>query len=455
MAGDLVDTVYGFMPAWLACSPLGELCVPDEGVQTGPFGSQLHARDYVDHGTPIITVQHLGENRIVHQEVPCVSDEDRRRLARFELLSGDIVFSRVGSVDRRALVRRDEEGWLFSGRCLRVRPDPRKIDPAFLSWFFGYSGFQAHIRRIAVGATMPSLNTRILREVPIFYPPELLEQQAIAHILAALDDKIALNRRLSETLEETARALFKSWFVDYDPVRAKAAGRQPAGLAPEVAALFPDALEDSALGPIPKGWRVCQIADLSAHLRESVNPGQSPDELFSHFSLPAFDGGATPAREQGSSIKSGKFSVPPGAVLVSRLNPRIERVWLVDVAPGERAVCSTEFMVLVPRAPVERSYLYCLARSVSFTRRLLATATGTSGSHQRAPVAAVMSMRICRPPDDTLGAFATSCSGLLSRALRSRREQGTLAELRDALLPRLISGALRVPDAERIVARAV
>jgi type I restriction enzyme S subunit len=108
---------------------------------TGPFGSQLHQRDYLTIGTPIITVEHLGDNRIFHQDLPRISDYDKNRLSRYIMHKGDIIFSRVGSVDRRSIVRDEEEGWLFSGRCLRVRPDPNKINPEYLSWFFGYEMF--------------------------------------------------------------------------------------------------------------------------------------------------------------------------------------------------------------------------------------------------------------------------------------------------------------------------
>ena len=124
-------------------------------------------KDYVSVGTPIITVEHLGDNRILYEDVPHVSDHDRERLSKYILHDGDIVFSRVGSVDRRALVKGAESGWLFSGRCLRVRPDPNKIDSDYLSYFFGLPSFKEHIRAIAVGATMPSLNTQILSDIVI------------------------------------------------------------------------------------------------------------------------------------------------------------------------------------------------------------------------------------------------------------------------------------------------
>ncbi|MBU4009998.1 MAG: restriction endonuclease subunit S, partial [Proteobacteria bacterium] len=270
-------TVYGLMSARFESSPLVDLCIADGGVQTGPFGSQLHASDYVDYGTPIITVEHLGDNRIIHNNLPRVTDEDKDRLSRYTLVTGDIVFSRVGSVDRRAVVHPEEDGWLFSGRCLRIRPDKNKIDPGFLSWFFGFPGFQEHIRQIAVGATMPSLNTKILGDVPIYYPSSPTEQQAIACILGALDDKIELNRQMNRTQEETARAIFKSWFVDFDPVRAKTDGQQPPGLKPEIAALFPDTFEDSELGEIPAGWRVRPIGDVVQVLGGGTPSTKEPD----------------------------------------------------------------------------------------------------------------------------------------------------------------------------------
>ena len=229
------ETVYGRFSSDFVEDCLMDLCDEIDGVQTGPFGSQLHKRDYVSSGTPIITVEHLGENRIQHSDLPRVSTHDRERLSKYSLQKGDIVFSRVGSVDRRALVRESENGWLFSGRCLRIRTDPNKIDSTYLSYFFGLPSFKEHVRAIAVGATMPSLNTKILSDIVIPHPCDLNEQRAIAHILGTLDDKIELNRRMNETLEEMARALFKSWFVDFDPVRAKMEGwgyRAAAGCCP-------------------------------------------------------------------------------------------------------------------------------------------------------------------------------------------------------------------------------
>lgn len=159
-------------------------------VKTGPFGSALHERDYVEEGTPIITVEHLSEFGILHQNLPLVSDSDKSRLKSYWLRHGDIVFSRVGSVDRNSLVRDAEEGWLFSGRLLRVRTFTSSAYSPYLSYHFSSESFKQRVRSVAVGQTMASLNTQILKAVTIVFPP-LPEQCAIAAVLTDVDELIA------------------------------------------------------------------------------------------------------------------------------------------------------------------------------------------------------------------------------------------------------------------------
>lgn len=182
-------------------------------VQTGPFGSQLHMADYVFDGTPIITVEHFGENRVIHKNLPLVSKDDRQRLIKYTLQEGDVVFSRVGSVDRRVYVTEKENGWMFSGRCLRVRCNPEIVNGKFLSYYFGQESFKEYIRMVAVGATMPSINTQILSEANVIIPP-LPAQEGIAEVLSSLDDKIDLLHRNNKTLEQLAETLFRQWFVE-------------------------------------------------------------------------------------------------------------------------------------------------------------------------------------------------------------------------------------------------
>jgi type I restriction enzyme S subunit len=295
------------------------------------------------------------------------------------------------------------------------------------------------------------LNSDELKALDVQLPPEP-EQRAIAHILGTLDDKIELNRRMSETLEAMARALFKSWFVDFDPVRAKAEGRDT-DLPKNLADLFPSRLVESELGEIPEGWAVRTFGDFVELLRDQENPLDSPSVAFRHHSIPAFDEGQWPKDELGMNIKSLKFRVPADVVLLSKLNPEIDRTWLVDVQPRDRAVCSTEFLVLRPRQPVGRAFAYCLTRSRIFRRELEGMVTGTSRSHQRAQASAILNLQALRPTEDIIRVFDRVAESLLARSIECRRETRSLVTLRDTLLPRLVSGQLRIDDAEGFLRR--
>ena len=184
----------GFHGEW-EVKRLGEIA----DVKTGPFGSSLHESDYVRDGTPIITVEHLGEFGVTHFNLPLVSDSDRHRLRAYSLEIGDIVFSRVGSVDRNALISPGEEGWLFSGRLLRVRTDRKKAFAPFLSYQFHGEAFKGLVRNVAVGQTMACLNTQILKGIAVVLP-SLPEQTAIAEVLSDMDAELAaLEQRRDKT----------------------------------------------------------------------------------------------------------------------------------------------------------------------------------------------------------------------------------------------------------------
>ena len=183
-------------------------------VQTGPFGSQLHSEDYVEEGTPIVTVEHLGNRRFTIQNLPFVSNEDRERLSKYSLREGDIVFSRVGAVDRCSYVTSDENGWLFSGRCLRVRCH-HECDALYLYYYFCSDSVKEYVRSKAVGATMLSLNTDLMLEIPIQFP-QIKLQKEIAKTLSFLDSKIELNRQINDNLEAMAKQLYDYWFVQFD-----------------------------------------------------------------------------------------------------------------------------------------------------------------------------------------------------------------------------------------------
>ena len=177
---------------------------------------------------------------------------------------------------------------------------------------------------------------------------------------------------------------------------------------------------------------------------DKVNTSMSPREIFHHFSLPAFDKTCGPILEEGKLIKSIKTLVEPGVVLLSRLNPDIERVCLVDVAEGDKAVASTEFIVMEPRLRSSRYYIYCLARSTPFRQRFVSLVTGTSKESSEGAARGALALDTVCPPSDVVAAFDRLVSGVLDRAMMCRQQTRVLASIRDALLPRLVSGQVRV-----------
>lgn len=326
--------------------------------------------------------------------------------------------------------------------------DFRGNDPRFVYYFF--LSLAEELKAMDVGSANPALNRNHVHPLQITWPP-LDKQRTIARVLGALDDKIELNRRMNRTLEELAAALFRSWFVDFDPVVAKAAGRKPAHLRPDLAALFPATFQDSPLGPIPHGWRAGKVDELASLTRGGINPGAFPLETFDHYSIPAFDEGRFPTPELGGSIKSNKFPVPAGCVMVSKLNPDTPRIWMPDVTGERRAICSTEFLVTTPKPPVTREFLFSLYSSEAFTSSFATLVTGTSNSHQRVKPDGLLTTETVIPDEPLVAAFTKVAQPWLVQVAHNERESRTLSALRDTLLPKLLSGELRVKAAEKLV----
>lgn len=182
-------------------------------LQTGPLSAALHASAYTAVGTPVVAVLNIGENRLTHDRLSRVNAETVQRLDRYRLQENDIVLGRKGAVDRRAWIRSNESGWLQGSDCLRLRLDEDTVSPQFVSYVLGLPAYRNWMLQRAPGASLPFLDQKILRLIPLPLPP-LAEQRAIAAILGALDDKIELNRCMNRTLEDMAQALFKQRFVD-------------------------------------------------------------------------------------------------------------------------------------------------------------------------------------------------------------------------------------------------
>jgi type I restriction enzyme S subunit len=306
----------------------------------------------------------------------------------------------------------------------------------------------SHIYGFRDGSVAERLNLPTIRALPVVLPP-LSEQRAIANILGTLDDKIELNRRLSETMEAMAQALFKSWFVDFDPARAKAEGRDP-GVSKHIADLFPARLVDSERGETPEGWQVVPLPRVI-----NVNP---PRSLRKGAVAPYLDMAGMPTRSHvpdevsARAFGSGMRFVN-GDTLVARITPCLEngKTAFVDfLDEGQVGWGSTEYIVLRPQPPLPAEFGYCLARSNEFREFAIQSMTGSSG-RQRVPAESLDHFTLAVAPKQVSVEFGRCVKALFTRSSAAAAESRTLATLRDTLLPKLISGKLRVRDADKFV----
>lgn len=291
----------------------------------------------------------------------------------------------------------------------------------------------------------PYLSLRDQMSLLISLPP-IPDQRAIATTLGALDDKIELNRKMNETLEAMARALFRDWFVDFGPTRAKMEGH-PAYLSEDLWSLFPDSVDEDGK---PEGWGRFKLEQIADYHTKTLTPAKMANMEVEHFSLPAFDKGRIPAIDHGATIKSNKTLVPPQSVLLSKLNPEIPRVWTPEAPRALQQVSSTEFLAFTAKEGAGRSLLYCLFSDRTFRDMLEGMVTGTSKSHQRISPPSLLGQEVIAGTPTVFGAFEMLAELLLERVRANRAESRTLAQTRDLLLPRLMSGEVMVRAAETL-----
>jgi type I restriction enzyme, S subunit len=355
-----------------------------------------------------------------------VTEETYKRWTRRQVPKrGDIVLTREAPLGEVGMIRTDESVFLGQ-RLVSYRADPQKLDSRFLLYSFQEQHLQAQIKALGSGATVEHMRVPDAKKLTLVLPP-LDVQQQIGSILSAYDDLIENNTRRIAILEEMARALYQEWFVHF---RFPGHERVP--------------LVDSPVGPIPDGWEVVPLGEIARVEGESFNPGQSPSEVFAHFSFPAFDADQMPVLEQGSEILSNKLSFKVPCVLLAKLNPRIPRIWPVVAAPDAKPICSTEFLPLVAGEPFSAALLAAFCSTSEFIGRLRSLALGTSTSHQRvkprdlqAMPAVVASQGLLARADQLIGpAYA------LAENLRHKTQN--LRTTRDLLLPKLISGEIDV-----------
>lgn len=393
---------------------LGALVESGTGfIQTGPFGSQLHARDYVEDGIPVVMPQQLGDNEIRTSDIARVGKQDRDRLIRHVMREGDIVFSRRGDVTRRAYITRRESGWLCGTGCLLLRLNHHACDNRYLVRFLGLQTARTHLMQNAIGATMPNLNQRILSSVPVVLPPRD-RQERIVDVISAYDDLIENNRRRIRLLEQAARMLYEEWFV-----RLR----------------FPGHDGMTINNGVPEEWETKPLSALCDDVRESVAPKTSPPDT-AYIGLEHMPRRSITLNEWASSdgVESAKLAFREGDVLFGKIRPYFHKVGftLID------GIASSDAIVI---RPTDRYYEYVLLLLSSDGFVSLASKTVREGSKMpRADWHFLSESDVLVPDPPVLNAFRQIIRPVLdqlrNRALDSRR----LAAARDLLLPRLMNG---------------
>ena len=376
-----------------------------------------------------------------------LSDEDYAKWTRRVVPSSDdVVFSyetRIGDV---AIIPEGLKCCL-GRRMALLRPDQTRLLPKYLLYYFLSDEFQDFLRtRTIHGSTVERLPLTDFPSYPVRIPP-IQVQRSISETLQSLDDRITLLRETNTTLEAIAQALFKSWFVDFDPVRAKMEGRAPEGMDEATAALFPDSFEETELGVVPRGWRALPLAEAM-----EINPTRKlkKGELAPYLDMASVGtqghvADATVPREMGSGSKFVN-----GDTLLARITPCLEngKTAFVDFLPERKTGWgSTEFVVLRPRTPLPDYFAYLLCRHGAFREFAIQSMSGTSG-RQRIQNDVLGRYPVAVPTIEIAEIFGETVSALQQRIAANHASSQTLASLRDTLLPRLISGQIRLPETQ-------
>jgi type I restriction enzyme S subunit len=417
----------------LRVSTLGDICDETGGlIQTGPFGSQLHQSDYSEDGIPVVMPKDIVEGRVSVETVARVHPSHAERLSRHKLKVGDIIYGRRGDIGRQALIRADQAGWMCGTGCLRISLGAQLLDPLFLHYYLRQDEVVRWITNQAVGATMPNLNTQILRSVPVRFPL-LPIQRRIAAILSAYDDLIENSQRRIKILEEMARRHYREWFVHF-----RFPGHEDCIFV------------DSPLGEIPEGWEVKRLDEVCRSIQdgdwiETKDQGGEDYRLLQISNIGV-----------GEFIETGKFryvtqetfsrlrcnEIVPGDLLVARMPTPIGRGWLATKMPWRMitavdvAIIRAEPLMLHPlflvRAWNEDSNLMRIAAQASGTTRLRIT---------RRELAA---MEFVVPPLSVQHQFSETARSTSAMIEALQGQIQNLHRTRDLLLPRLLSGQIDV-----------
>ncbi|MCF8084288.1 MAG: restriction endonuclease subunit S [Deltaproteobacteria bacterium] len=397
---------------------------------------------------PFITIPDMGTSVYISETARTLSQAGAEVMRSCQLPKGSIMMSCIATIGKCGITTKDS----FTNQQINsVICDHNKVHPLYLYYVFTQLGFELDAAG-GGGSVYTNVSKSRFSDISVIILP-LPEQRAIAHILGSLDDKIELNRRMNKALEATARAIFKSWFVDFVPVRVKAEGGDP-GLPDDIAGIFPDRFEDSEMGEIPRGWRVGVVSDLGNVICGKTPPTKDPEnygEDIPFITIPDMHGKVFVTQTgkylstKGANTQRNKY-LPAKTICVSC----IATPGLV-VMTTERSQTNQQINSVIPKNKKSSYYCYQVLNRLGDQIR----AGGSGGSVLLNLNKTLFSnTKVLIPDSETIESYQQIVEPFFEKLLQNQRESVFLSSLRDTLLPKLISGELRIPDAEKFVEEA-
>ena len=419
-------------------------------IAIGPFGSRMKSDCYVSNGVRVVRGTNLTGGRSFSGDFVFITPEKAEELNSANLLPNDLVFPHRGAIGEVGIVPNDGERYVLSSSMMKLTCAADGAHPDFIYYFFKSEAGRFELLKNASQVGTPGIGQPLtsLKQIKLKLPP-VDEQRSIAAALRALDDRIALLRETNATLEAIAQALFKSWFVDFDPVRAKSQGQPPAGMDEATAALFPDSFEESALGLVPKGWSVQPVGDAV----ECVG-GATPDTKDPSYWSPEEHAWTTPKDLSGlpapvllsterrlstkGVAKIGSGLLPVGTLLMSSRAP----IGYLAIAQVPLAI-NQGYIAMPPGSLLPPLYMlfWCRQNMEGIKARANGSTFMEISKKAFRPIPALV------PSSPAIKAFLAVASPLFARLVSNEQQAQSLATIRDTLLPRLISGQLRLPEA--------
>jgi type I restriction enzyme S subunit len=399
-------------------------------------------------GSPFLSFKTVFNNYYIPTIIEDKANTTDEEQERCSVQRGDVFLTRTSEtldeLGMSCVALKDYPNATFNGFTKRLRP--RNVDtiyPLFAVYYFRSKIFRTHIDSMATMTTRASLNNDMIARLPIIIPP-YEAQRRIGDTLYALDDKIELNRRMNKTLEEMTRALFKSWFIDFDPVVAKSEGRQPEGMDAATAKLFPSSFEGSEQGPIPKGWKVCTLGDIAKNVSITFNFKRIPEVVFINTG-DVLEGDFLHSKRSLHAGLPGqaKKSIRPDDILFSEIRPANQRYAYVDF-DSSNYVVSTKFMIIRGSKEIHPRLLYRILTAKETLDEFQVQAESRSGTFPQITFDSISHLPIVLPPIQIQEVYQQAVGKMDAQIKVNKHQSRTLATLRDTLLPKLLSGELGV-----------